>query len=194
MIFVACHLLRVQALSVVTEDHTKKEKPMLNISEVVNGRIYSVVFAGPVSMNQGGRGGIPRNPLLDLPVTKRTVSRVQACSRQSYVNRMRKLDPAWQPDNSGKPSGYGPTANPCVDVNLTSMDQALRGWSCGVVKHEVFVGGRPATESELATIAAYQPGGSFYPASQGKRAPGFMRLPLAKIEHEGYVDSAVDAE
>lgn len=162
----------------------------LKINEVVNGRIYSVVFAGPVSMNKGGRMNIPTNPLLDLSVDKRTVMSVQACSRQSYANRMRKLDPTWQPDTS-KPSGYKPTENPCVDMNLNTGDEALRGWACGVSKHEVFVGGKPANAEQLDIIAAYQPGGKYYPASQPKSKPGFMRLPLAKIEHEGWVDCPV---
>lgn len=161
---------------------------MLNVNEVRNGRIYSVIFAGPVSMNKGGRGGVPANPLLDLPVEKRMVSRIQACSRQSYVNRMKKMDPTWQPDGS-KPSGYAETANPCVDVNLKTGDQALRGWACGVVKHEVFVGGKPATAEQLEMIAAYQPGGKWYADSKPKGEPGFMRLPLAKIEHEGWIDA-----
>lgn len=160
---------------------------MLHINDVRNGRIYSVVFAGPVSMNKGGRSGVPANPLVDLPVTKRTVMRVQACSRQSYVNRMRALNPDWTPDNS-KPSGYAVTTHPCIDTNLKTGDQALRGWALGVIKHEVFVGNEPATTEQLDTIAAYQPGGAFYPDSKPKSAPGFMRLPLAKIEHEGWVD------
>jgi len=164
----------------------------LKVNEVVNGRIYSVVFAGPVDMHKGGRMGVPPNPLLDLSVTKRTVMSVQACSRKSYVNRMLKAKPTWQPDTS-KPSGYAETSHPCVDLNIKTGDEALRGWACGVSKHEVFVGDRPATESELATIAAYQPGGLHYPDSKPKSAPGFMRLPLAKIEHEGWVD-VPDAE
>ncbi len=163
---------------------------MLKLDEVQNGRIYSVVFAGPVSMNKGGRAGVPVNPLLDVSVDKRAVLKVQACSRASYVNRMRKADPNWQPDASGRASGYAETANPCVDVNLTTGDLALRGWSVGLVKHEVFVGGRPATQADLDTIAAYQPGGKWYADSKPKGAPGFMRLPLAKVEHEGWVDSA----
>lgn len=161
----------------------------LNINEVKNGRIYSVVFAGPVDMNKGGRMGVPPNPLLDCNVTKRAVMRIQACSRASYARRMRAIDPSWQPDESGKPSGYAPTENPCVDTNLTTGDQALRGWSVGLVKHEVFVNGRPVTETERETIAAYQPGGAYYSTSKGKGKPGFMRLPLAKIEHEGWIDS-----
>ena len=164
----------------------------LKVNEVVNGRIYSVVFAGPVDMNKGGRMGVPVNPLLDLSVTKRTVMSVQACSRKSYVNRMLKADPTWQPDTS-KVSGYSETAHPCVDLNLKSGDEALRGWACGVSKHEVFVGGVPATAEQLAIIASYQAGGSHYPASKAKREPGFMRLPLAKIEHEGWID-VPDAE
>lgn len=163
---------------------------MLNVNEVVNGRIYSVVFAGPVSMNKGGRGGVPENPLLDLPVEKRLVSRIQACSRESYARRMRKIDPAWQPDSSSKPSGYAETSHPCVDVNLKTGDQALRGWACGVVKYEVFIGGKPATAEQLETIAAYQPGGKWYADSKPKGEPGFMRLPLAKIQHEGWADAA----
>lgn len=161
----------------------------LKINEVVNGRIYSVVFAGPVSMNKGGRMGVPPNPLLDLPVSKRTVMSIQACSRESYRNRMLRQNPDWQPDNS-RPSGYEATENPCVDLNAKTGDLALRGWAVGVTKHEVMIGGQPATAEQLATIAAYQPGGRFYPDSAPKSAPGFMRLPLAKVEHEGWVDSA----
>lgn len=157
----------------------------LNIDEVKNGRIYSVVFAGPASMNKGGRAGVPENPLLDR-VTKRTVLRMQACSRSSYQNRMRKLDPAWQP--SDKPSGYAPTMHPCVDLNEKEGTFALRAWSAGVVKRETFVDGRPATPEELQTIADYQPGGKWYPASQPKGEVTFMRLPLAKVEHEGWED------
>lgn len=164
----------------------------LKVNEVVNGRIYSVVFAGPVSMNKGGRMGVPVNPLIDVEVSKRTVMSVQACSRKSYVNRMLKADPTWQPDTS-KPSGYAETSHPCVDLNLKTGDEALRGWAVGVTKHEVFIGGRPATAAELATIADYQPGGKWYADSKPKREPGFMRLPLAKIEHEGWVD-VPDAE
>jgi hypothetical protein len=160
---------------------------MLNIDEVRNGRIYSVVFAGPVSMNKGGRGGVPANPLLDLDVTKRTVISVQACSRESYARRMLRLDPSWQ--HSGTPSGFESTSNPCVDLNLKTGDFALRGWAMGVTKHEVFVGGKPATPEQLATIADYQPGGKWYADSKPKAAPGFMRLPLAKIEHEGWQDA-----
>ena len=143
-------------------------------------------------MNKGGRMGVPPNPLLDLSVTKRTVMSIQACSRKSYVNRMRKLHGAdWQPDTS-KPSGYEATAHPCIDTNLASGDQALRGWACGVTKHEVFVGGQPATAEQLQTIADYQPGGKWYPASKAKSEPGFMRLPLAKVEHEGWIDATPD--
>jgi len=163
----------------------------LKVNEVVNGRIYSVVFAGPVNMNKGGRGGVPENPLQDLTVTKRTVMSIQATSRESYARRMRKLNPDWTPDTS-KPSGYAATEHPCVDTNLKTGDQALRGWALGVTKHEVFVGGRPATAQELETIAAYQPGGAHYPDSKPKAAPGFMRLPLAKVEHEGWIDGSVE--
>ena len=159
----------------------------LKLNEVVNGRIYSVVFAGPVDMNKGGRMGVPPNPLLDLSVTKRTVMSVQACSRKSYAKRMLAKDPTWAPDTS-KPSGYAETSHPCVDTNLKSGDQALRGWACGVSKHEVFVGGVPATAEQLDIIAAYQSGGKYYPDSKPKASPGFMRLPLAKIEHEGWID------
>lgn len=165
----------------------------LKIDDVRNGRIYSVVFAGPVDMNKGGRMGVPPNPLLDLTVSKRTVMSVQACSRESYKRRMLKLDPTWAPDTS-KPSGYAPTEHACVDLNLTSGDHALRGWACGVSKHEVFVGGAPATAEQLATIAAYQAGGLHYPTSKPKRAPGFMRLPLAKIEHEGWTDATDEVD
>lgn len=166
---------------------------MLNIDEVKSGRIYSIVFDGPVSMNKGGRGNVPANPLLDSEVTKRAVLRVQACSRQSYVNRMLRLDPAWQADSS-KPSGYSTTDHPCVDLNNKDNAPALRGWACGVVKRDVFVNGSPATAEQLQTIADYQPGGRFYPDSQPKRAPGFMRLPLAKIEHEGWEDASFEAD
>lgn len=160
---------------------------MLNIGDVRNGRIYSVVFAGPVGMNKGGRGGVPANPLLDLVVTKRTVMRVQACTRESYVKRMLKANPSYLP--SDKPSGYVPSdTNPCVDLVAHSGEPALRAWACGIVKHEVFIGGQPADTTTLETIAAYQPGGRYYPDSQPKQAPGFMRLPLAKIEHEGWED------
>lgn len=159
----------------------------MNINEVRNGRIYSIIFTGEVKMNKGGRGGVPENPLLQSEVTKRTVSRVQACSRASYETRAMKANPAWTP--SATPSGYEPTAHACVDLNLKTGEYALRGWAMGVVKHEVFVGARQATEAELETIAAYQPGGKFYPESQAKSSPGFMRLPLAKIVHEGFVDS-----
>jgi hypothetical protein len=159
----------------------------LNVNEVVNGRIYSVVFAGPVSMNAGGRMGVPPNPLLDL-ATKRTVMSVQACSRESYARMQLRKDPTWTPDTS-KPSGYSPTEHPCIDTNNTTGDQALRGRAVGVTKHEVFIAGRPATDAELATIAAYQPGGQHYPTSKPKAKPEFMRLPLAKIEHEGWIDS-----
>ena len=164
----------------------------LKVNEVVNGRIYSVVFAGPVNMNKGGRSGVPVNPLLDLAPTKRTVMRVQACSRQSYVNRMLRADPTWQPDTS-RPSGYTATEHPCIDLNDKTGGLALRGWACGVAKHEVFVGGQPATAEQLQVIADYQPGGRLYPDSQVKSAPGFMRLPLAKVEHEGWIDSETDA-
>lgn len=160
----------------------------LNITQVVNGRIYSVVFAGPVSMNVGGRDGVPSNPMRDLAVEKRVVMRVQACSRGSYARRMLALNPDWQPDDS-RPSGYAETENSCVDRNLKTGDLALRGWALGVVSHVVTVGGRPATDAELATIAAYQPGGAMYPESKPKKAATFMRLPLAKVEHEGWVDA-----
>lgn len=160
----------------------------LNIAEVVNGRIYSVIFDGPVKMNKGGRMGIPVNPLIDLGVNKRQVLRVQACSRASYVNRMKRANPTWEP-SEGKPSGYAETSHPCVDLNQNDGTHALRAWACGVVKREVFIGERPATADELETIAAYQPGGKWYPESSKGRAPGFMRLPLEKIVHEGYVDS-----
>lgn len=163
----------------------------LKINEVVNGRIYSVIFAGPVGMNKGGRMNVPENPLASVDVSKRTVLSVQACSRESYKRRMLKLDPSYTPDTS-KPSGYEATENPCVDLNLKTGDQALRGWALGVSKHEVFVCGRPATESELQTIADYQPGGKWYATSKPKSKPGFMRLPLAKIEHEGWIDSDAD--
>lgn len=163
----------------------------LKVNEVVNGRIYSVVFAGPVSMNVGGRAGVPENPLRDLSVTKRTVMSVQACSRESYARRMRKMNPAWAPDTT-KPSGYTATEHACVDTNNNTGDQALRGWAMGVTKHEVFVGNRPATDAELAIIATYQPGGMHYPTSKGKGEPGFMRLPLAKVEHEGWIDGDAD--
>lgn len=166
---------------------------MLNINEVKNGRIYSVVFAGPVSMNKGGRGGVPENPLLESDVQKRNVLRVQACSRQSYINRMRKVDPNYTPDET-RASGYSPTENPCVDLNEKTGDFALRGWACGIVKHQVTVNGQPATPEQLETIAAYQPGGKFYATSQAKKSPGFMRLPLAKVEHEGYIDSERDED
>lgn len=159
---------------------------VMNVNEVVNGRIYSVIFAGAVKMNKGGRGGVPENPLLNLPVHKRTVSRMQACSRASYVKRALKGDPSWSP--SEKPSGFEETSHACVDLNLKTGEYALRVWAMGVVKHEVFIGNRLATEAELETIAAYQPGGKFYPESQAKSAPGFMRLPLEKIVHEGFVD------
>lgn len=152
----------------------------LKINEVVNGRIYSVVFAGPVRMNKGGRMGIAINPLLDLDVTKRTVMSVQACSRESYAKRQLKLEPSWTPSN--KPSGYAPTSHPCVDVNTQSGEEALRGWACGVTKHEVFVNGVPATPTQLETIAAYKP------ASKSEYT--FLRLPLAKIEHEGWIDAS----
>jgi hypothetical protein len=78
-----------------------------------------------------------------------------------------------------------------VDLNLKTGDEALRGWACGVSKHEVFVGGSPATAEQLAIIAAYQSGGAHYPDSKPKGKPGFMRLPLAKIEHEGWIDVEV---
>lgn len=170
----------------------RKIQTMLNINEVKNGRIYSVVFAGPVSMNKGGRMGVPENPLLDVEVTKRNVLRVQACSRESYRRRMLKLDPSWTP--SDKASGYQPTEHPCVDMSLKDGEFALRGWACGVVKHEVYVGGQPATAEQLETIAAYQPGGKWYATSQPKKSPGFMRLGLAKIEHEGWVDSEAELD
>jgi len=149
----------------------------LNVNEVRNGRIYSIVFAGPVKMNVGGRERT--NPLADVEVTKRTVLSVQACSRESYAKRKLKADPTWTP--SDKPSGYEATEHPCVDLNLKSGEHALRGWACGVTKHEVFVSGRPATEAELAIVAQYKPASD---------APSFMRLPLAKIEHEGWIDAA----
>ena len=153
----------------------RHQQNMLNINEVRNGRIYSVVFAGPVKMNVGGRERT--NPLADLEVTKRTVMSIQACSRESYAKRKLKLDPEWSP--SERASGYDATMHPCVDINLKTGEHALRGWACGVTKHEVFVGEQPATEAELAIIAQYQP---------EREAPTFMRLPLAKIEHEGWVD------
>lgn len=161
---------------------------MLNINEVKNGRIYSVIFAGAVSMNKGGRGGVPSNPLLDCEVTKRNVLLVQACSRASYTRRMLKLNPLYTPDPS-KASGFSSTAHECVDVNSKDGSFSLRGWACGVVKRETFVNGVLATSEQLATISDYQPGGKFYSNSQPKNAPGFMRLPLAKIEHEGWQDS-----
>lgn len=80
---------------------------MLNVNEVRNGRIYSVVFAGPVRMNKGGRAGVAVNPLLDVEVTRRMVVSVQACSRESYAKRQLKADPTWTP--SDKASGYAPT-------------------------------------------------------------------------------------
>ena len=159
---------------------------MLNINQVRNGRIYSVVFAGPVSMNVGGRAGVPENPLRYLDVNKRNVLRVQACTRESYRARMVKQDATWQP--SDKPSGWTATEHPCVDSNAAG-DYALRGWACGVVKHEVTIGGELATPEQLAIIASYQPGGKFYPDSKPKSAPGFMRLNLDKIEHEGWEDT-----
>jgi hypothetical protein len=159
---------------------------MLNVNEVRNGRIYSVVFAGPVSMNVGGRKGVPENPLKDLDVTKRTVMRVQACSRESYRARMLAQDSAWQP--SDKPSGWTATEHACVDTNAAG-DYALRGWACGVVKHEVFIGNELVTPEQQAIIAAYQPGGHFYSESKPKKAPGFMRLNLDKVEHEGWEDT-----
>jgi hypothetical protein len=161
---------------------------MLNINEVRNGRIYSVVFHGPVNMNKGGRMGVPVNPLIDSEVIKRDVIKIQACSRDSYARRMRKLNPDWQPDTS-KPSGYAPTENPCVDANLASGDFALRGWACGRVKHQVYVNGQPATPDQLELIAAYQPGGKWFADSKPKKDVTFMRLPLAKIEHEGWLDA-----
>ena len=152
----------------------------LNISEVKNGRIYSVVFAGPVKMNVGGRERT--NPLADANVTKRTVMRVQACTRESYVRRRLASDPSWTPDASGRPSGYAPTEHPCVDLNEKTGDAALRGWACGVIKHEVFVDNKPATLAQLAIIEQYKPAKT--------SEPGFIRLPLAKIEHEGWTDEA----
>lgn len=150
---------------------------MLNIDEVRNGRLYSVVFAGPVRMLKGGRAGMPENPLLDVEVSKRVVMTVQACTRESYARRMLKANPAWTP--SDRPSGFEATEHPCVDVNA-SGEPHLRGWAIGVTKREVFVGGRPATPEELATIEQFKPA--------GKDGPSFMRLPLAKVEHEGWQD------
>jgi hypothetical protein len=153
----------------------------LNIAEVKNGRIYSVVFAGPVRMNKGGRAGVAPNPLQDLDVTRRMVVSVQACSRESYKRRMVKQDATWQP--SDKPSGFAPTAHPCVDVNGQG-EACLRGWSVGVTRNQIFVGGQPATPEQLRIIEAYRPA--------GKSEYTFMRLPLAKIEHEGWTDGTED--
>jgi hypothetical protein len=154
----------------------------LNVNEVRNGRIYSVVFAGPVKMLKGGRMGVVPNPLLDLDVTKRMVLAVQACSRDSYKRRQLKANPDWQP--SDKPSGFAPTEHPCIDMNVNTGEPALRGWACGVRKYEVYVGGQPATAEQLAIIEAYKP------ASSGEY--NFMRLPLAKVEHEGWDDSEAE--
>ena len=154
---------------------------MLNIQDVRNGRIYSVVFAGPVRMNKGGRSGVAPNPLQDLSVTRRMVVSVQACSRESYARRMVKQDAAWTP--SDKASGFAATAHPCVDNNGKG-EAHLRGVSVGVTRNQIFVGGEPATPAQLAIIAAYKPAGS------GEY--GFMRLPLAKIEHEGWTDASED--
>ena len=155
---------------------------MLNINEVRNGRLYSVVFEGPVRMLKGGRAGVPENPLMDIPVTKRIVLSVQACTRESYARRMRKLDPNWEPSN--KPSGFTPTENPCVDLNPQG-EASLRCWAIQCTKKEVFVGGQPATPEQLAIIQQFKPTG---------KAPGFMRLPLAKIQHEGWEDSVAEVD
>ncbi len=149
---------------------------MLKVNEVVNGRIYSFVFNGPVRMNKGGRGGIAVNPLIDVEVTRRMVVSIQACTRASYARRMLKQDANWT--HSTRVSSFTATDNPCIDQK--DGEFFLRGWACGVTKNEVFVGGKPATETELAIIAQYRPA--------GKDDYGFMRLPLAKIEHEGWQD------
>lgn len=154
---------------------------MISIKDVVNGRAYAVVFNGLVKMSQGGRAGVAVNPLWECGavVARRLVVRMQACDRASYARRMRKLHGAnWQP--SDKPSSYACTGHPCVDVSLKSNEYYLRAWSCGVVSNDITVNGKPATKDELDIIARY---------TNGKDEYTFMRLPLAKIEHQGWFDT-----
>lgn len=141
---------------------------MLKINEVVNGRIYSVIFESPVKMNVGGREHT--NPLANMEVTKRVVMSVQACSHESYARRQIKADPTWTPSN--RPSGYANTDHPCLDLNLSTDELALRCVPVHVTKREVFVGDVPASAEQLAIIAQYSP---------ERPAPSFMRLPLSKV-------------
>lgn len=126
-------------------------------NQLVPGRLYSVVYQSDVDMVQQRDGA--NNPLFDVSVTVRRVATVQACGDKTYARMRLKQDADWQP--SGKPKWYAPDpANTCVVVHRKTGVRYFRVLPINMTKETYFIGGKPASEAETATIKSFHRGHS----------------------------------
>lgn len=94
------------------------------------------------------------NPFIDIPVTVRRVSTVQAAGEKTWANFKRRTNPDWQPSGNRK-NWYHVTDNSCIVQHNSNGTRYLRGLPRGVSKEQYFIGGTPATEAQVETIKAF---------------------------------------
>lgn len=127
----------------------------MQLSEIVPSRIYSWIYEGEYKLNKGGRSGLPLNPLHGQ-VTVRKVKIGQAATSEMVTRKSLTLDPSYVPSENYT-ARWEQTVNPCVVRSLSSGDFAVRILNPKTTKMELFVGGRPITPEEAATIKPYLP-------------------------------------
>ena len=125
----------------------------MQASEIKASRMYSWIVENEAKMLVGGKART--NPLADLVVTKRCVYAGQAATGAMWLKAQLALNPAYTP--SDRAPQHEPTENDCIVRNIASGELQVRIMNFRTNKREYFVGGIPATENELATIAQYSP-------------------------------------
>lgn len=121
---------------------------MFNISEVKPGQRVTVCYASPVDWAK--KTG---NPFIDLEVSRTMTVAFTAAGPETYDNMLAREGK----ESSGKGSWHTPAleVGPCVRKHKGNGNLYLAGINHDTVACQFTIGGKPASESEVAQVRGF---------------------------------------
>lgn len=155
---------------------------MLNLNELKAGRIYSFKHAGPVetvSYRKGENGRVLAPEWLKtVSITRESSFKGNCACPESYSNKMRKLNPDWQP--SEKESWFQWDSRNGIVAHKKTGKPYLAIVNPQPIKSVYYVDGIEATPEQVEEIKQWRKGSGEFSE--------FALFDLEKVECQGVIE------